>query len=266
MGGGNCSASEYNCSDSKNPLPAPSTIWWEELTWMEVRDALKSGKSTVVVPIGGIEPGGPWSVLGKSNQILRANCETIARKLGNALCAPVMDLVPQGSIEPASGNMTSPGTISLRESTFEALLTDVVHSIKMHGFRNIVLIANSTSMSPMMKTVADTLNRRWTTAARVIPVAEYATSVQGAAAALRAQGALKAIMPSDALRDDPVTTLNALLANPAAVRWQERVRSDQATINGVSIADLHKALQLGKLVSDTRADATVALIRTRALR
>ncbi len=266
MGGGSCGttgAAIYNCSNSKNPLPAATTIWLEELTWVDVRDARDAGKTTVIVPVGGIEPGGPWSTLGKPNVILRANCETIARKLGNALCAPIMDLIPQGGVEPVSGNMTTPGTISLRESTFAAVLTDVVHSIKMHGFKNIVLISSSTSPTALMKTVADTLNKRFAAAAKVIPVAEYATSTKGSPDVLVAQGVVKPIMPSDGVRDEAATTLNAMLIDPSAVRWQERVKTDQAVINGVSIANLNRSLQLAKLISDSRADRTVALIKLR---
>ncbi len=55
--------------------------------------------------------------------MLRENCPRIAIYLGNALCAPVLELVPEGGIEPQTGHMTSPGTISLRQETFEAVMT-----------------------------------------------------------------------------------------------------------------------------------------------
>ena len=42
-GGGNCSQNAYNCVDTPNPLPAPNTVWLEEMTWMDVRDALNAG-------------------------------------------------------------------------------------------------------------------------------------------------------------------------------------------------------------------------------
>ncbi|MFP5356013.1 MAG: creatininase family protein, partial [Gemmatimonadota bacterium] len=143
MGGGSCAENRYNCADTPNPLPAPNTVWLEEMTWMDVRDAIRGGKTTVIVSTGGFEPNGPWLALGKHNYILQANCEAIARKLGDALCAPVVKFVPEGAIEPASGHMTSPGTISMRESTFRALLTDIVHSLKMHGFTRVILIGDS---------------------------------------------------------------------------------------------------------------------------
>ena len=80
------------------------------MTWMDVRDAMKAGKTTIIISTGGIEPNGPWLALGKHNYVLRANCDAIARKLGNALCAPIIPLVPEGSIEPKSSHMITVGT------------------------------------------------------------------------------------------------------------------------------------------------------------
>ena len=131
MGGGNCSLNAYNCADARNPIPAPNTIWFEEMTWMDVRDALAAGKTTIIIATGGLEPNGPWLATGKHNYVLQTNCEAIARKLGNALCAPIIKFVPEGRIDPPSSHMVSPNTISLREETFRALLTDVVHSLKV---------------------------------------------------------------------------------------------------------------------------------------
>ncbi len=69
MGGGRCADNPYNCADTPNPLPAATTVWIEEMTWMDVRDALKAGKTTVIIPTGGIEPNGPWLVTGKHNYV-----------------------------------------------------------------------------------------------------------------------------------------------------------------------------------------------------
>ena len=100
MGGGRCADIPYNCVDTPNPLGTATTVWLEEMTWMDVRDAMKAGKTSVIVPTGGIEPNGPWLVLGKHNYVLHANCDAIARKMGNALCAPIVKLVPEGDHEP----------------------------------------------------------------------------------------------------------------------------------------------------------------------
>jgi len=64
----------------------------EELTWMEVRDAIKEGKTTVIVATGGIEQNGPFVAIGKHNYVLQATTEAIALKLGNALIAPIIKI------------------------------------------------------------------------------------------------------------------------------------------------------------------------------
>ena len=81
MGGGDCRDNVYNCADTPNPLPEPDTVWLEEMTWMDVRDALAEGQTTAIVPTGGMEPNGPWLVTGKHNYVLRANCDAIARRV-----------------------------------------------------------------------------------------------------------------------------------------------------------------------------------------
>jgi len=263
MGGGNCADNEYNCSDTPNPLPPADTVWIEEMTWMDVRDALAAGKTTAIIPTGGIEPNGPWLVTGKHNYVLRANCDAIARKLGNALCAPIFELVPEGSIEPQSGHMRSPGTISLRQETFEAVLTDAAHSLKVHGFENIIFIGDSGGNRSGMANVAEALTAQWNGAAAVIHIPEYYRAPPGTPNVLRDLGVITDDMPSDGLHDGAAITLNMMLTDPSSVRWAERVKTDQAVINGFSIADLGRSLELAKLVSDARAERTAEVIKQR---
>src|ERR1051325_1560441 len=117
--------------DAPRPSAALDSVFIEELTWMEVRDAIKAGKTTALVPTGGVEQNGPYLATGKHNYILRATSEAIARKLGNALVAPIVPFVPEGNIDPPSGHMKYPGTISLTEDTYQRLLTDICASLKI---------------------------------------------------------------------------------------------------------------------------------------
>ena len=122
------------------PIDALNSVWIEELTWMEVRDAIRDGKTTAIISTGGIEQNGPYLATGKHNYVLAEACEGIARELGNALCAPVIKLVPEGGIEEPTGHMRYPGTISLREETFRQVLDDVASSLKAHGFEHIITL------------------------------------------------------------------------------------------------------------------------------
>jgi creatinine amidohydrolase/Fe(II)-dependent formamide hydrolase-like protein len=257
MGGGNCDRNPYNCADAVNPVPTPNTVWLEEMTWMDVRDAIKAGKTTVIIPTGGMEPNGPWLATGKHNYVLHANCEAIARKLGNALCAPIIKLVPEGDIEPPSGHMASPGTISLREETFRAVLADVVHSLKMHGFKNIILIGDSGGNQAGQRAVADSLTAQWKGNPVVAHVQEY-YDYAGAAEYMKSHGIVDG--QPDNLHDDPIISLNMFADDPRSIRFDERVRIGKASINGVSIADRAKATELAKAIVEFRAGITVAAI------
>ena len=48
--------------------------------------------------------------------------------------------------------------------------------------------------------------------------------------------------------------MNMMVTDPNQVRWEQRVKASKATINGVSIADKAKALELGKQIVEMRAD------------
>jgi creatinine amidohydrolase/Fe(II)-dependent formamide hydrolase-like protein len=259
MGGGQCSASPYNCPDAPNPLPVPDTVWLEEMTWMDVRDVMKAGKKTVIISTGGMEPNGPWLALGKHNYVLRANCDAIARKLGNAVCAPIVAFVPEGRLDPPSGHMTSPGTISLTEETFAALLTDIVRSYKAHGFENIILIGDSGGNQRGMGAVAKTLTTEWNGAPLVAHIPQY-YDYASVTKEMASRGLIKEGQ-SDGLHDDAIITLNMFVTDPKSVRYAERVKAGKATINGVSIADAKKNLELGKAIVDYRATVTAEQIR-----
>jgi len=260
-GGGDCRDNAYNCDDAPNPLPAPNTVWIEEMTWMDVRDSLKAGNTTAIIPTGGMEPNGPWLVTGKHNYVLRTNCDAIARKLGNALCAPIVEYVPEGRIDPPSGHMRSAGTISLRQETFEALLTDIAHSLKVHGFKNIILIGDSGGNQDGQKAVADKLTAQFAGAAFVATIPGYYTSPPGTPNVLRQLGVTKDGMPDDGLHDSPGITLNMMLTDPNSVRWEARVKAKKATINGVDISNLNRSREWARAIVDARATRTVDLIK-----
>ena len=257
MGGGDCRENPYNCNDVANPLPATNTVWLEEMTWIDVRDALKAGKTNIIVPTGGMEPNGVWLVTGKHNYVLHTNCEAIARKMGNALCAPIVKFVPEGGIEPKTGHMTSPGTISTREETYQMLLTDIAESLQAHGFKNVIFIGDSGGNQKGQQTVADKLTSKWAGKALALHIGEY-YDYASVSKHMEGQG-LKAGV-SDNMHDDPIITLNMFIDDPNSVRFNERVKAGKATINGVNVADKAKNTALAKKIVEFRANHTIEAI------
>src|SRR6266567_3611909 len=133
----------------------PDTVFLEELTWTEIRNRIQAGGTTVIVPVGGTEQNGPHMVLGKHNVRVNALSEKIARALGNALVAPVIAYVPEGSVNPPSAHMRFPGTITVPNATFEQVLESAARSFKAHGFRDVVFLGDHSSYQSSEKAVAD---------------------------------------------------------------------------------------------------------------
>src|ERR1700730_3812015 len=113
----------------------PDTVFLKRLTWDEVRDSMAAVKTTIIIPTGGTEQNGPHMAIGKHNVRVAANADAIARRLGNALVAPVVAYTPEGDIDPPTGHMRFPGTISMPDPVFRQVLEYAARSLKQHGFR-----------------------------------------------------------------------------------------------------------------------------------
>lgn len=240
------------------PIEAVDTVFMEDMTWMEIRDAMKAGKTTVILATGGVEQAGPYLPTGKHNVILRATTEAVARKLGNALVAPIVAFVPEGNIDPPTEHMKYPGTISLTNDTYHRLLTDICASLKAHGFEHIVLIGDSGGNQKGMQAVAAALNAVWSKAKiRVHFIPEY-YDYPGVEKWLAGQGVPQT---PEGLHDDFATTAQLAVANPANVRMKQRVAAGNFRINGVDLAPIEKTADWGRKIVDYRADATVAAVK-----
>jgi creatinine amidohydrolase len=244
--------------DAPRPIGALDTVFIEEMTWMEVRDALEAGKTTAIIGAGGVEQNGPYLATGKHNYILQATTEAIARKLGNALVAPIIKLVPEGDHEPPSGHMRYPGTLSVREETFKAVLRDVCTSLKVHGFENIVMIGDSGGNQQGMKEVAEELNPKWAgSGTRVHFIPEYYNFPE-VTKWLETQG-IKQV--DEGLHDDYGMEATMLVVDPKTVRMEQRIAKGLYRINGVDLSPPEKTMEMGKKLIDWRAEVAVEAIR-----
>ena len=241
----------------ERPIEALNSIWIEELTWIEIRDRMADGTNTVIIPTGGIEQNGPYVAMGKHNYVLQGACEGIARELGNALCAPIVKLVPEGGIEEPTGHMRYPGTISLREETFQAVLDDVASSLHAHGFEHIVFIGDSGGNQDGMAAVADRLNERWEkSTAHYIPGFYDNDGVQRVM-----EEEFEIFEESEGFHDTYWLTAMQMTVDLSSVRYEERVAAGRASINGVSLTPLEKTIEVGTRLMQYRIDNTSRLIR-----
>ncbi|HEX9464886.1 MAG TPA: creatininase family protein [Alphaproteobacteria bacterium] len=148
------------------PLPrawaaGPQSVFMEDLTWIELRDAVAAGHTVAILPTGGIEQNGPHMALGKHHAIVRHTAGEIARRVGQALVAPVIDYVPEGRLDPPEGHMQFPGTLGVSEATFEAMLRDAAGSLALAGFTLICLLGDHGGSQAAQQKVAAELSREW---------------------------------------------------------------------------------------------------------
>ena len=240
---------------------APATVFIEDLTWTELRDEIRAGKTTIIVPLGGTEQNGSHMALGKHNARVKALAEKIARALGNALVAPVVAYVPEGSVEPPTEHMRFPGTITVPDATFEKMLEAAARSFKLHGFRDIVFIGDHGGYQKDERNVADRLNREWAaTPARAHAIAEYyRVTTSTYADALRKRGFTNDEIGTHAGVADTSLTL---ALTPGMVR-SDRLGNvpKPPAADGVYGDPRRSNAEVGQLGVDAIVSATVAAIK-----
>jgi creatinine amidohydrolase/Fe(II)-dependent formamide hydrolase-like protein len=113
---------------------AKSKVDFEMMTWPEIKEAIRAGKTTVLVMNGGTEQRGPQNVNGGHTLMGRAVVKAVADKLGNAIIAPVL---PFSAIDT---NPDLPGTIGITVPTYVAINEEVTEQLIKDGFKNVVLM------------------------------------------------------------------------------------------------------------------------------
>ena len=238
------------------PIDMRDTLWIEDLTTLEVRDHLKGGKTTALILTGGIEENGPYLTTGKHNNVLRAMGDPIARRLGNALIAPIVTLEP-GNPE----RVRTPGTVFLSPETYRAVLTDMATSLKTQGFKDICLLADSGGNLKPMQEVATALNARWQadpSGARVHFIPEYYNYAEVEKFEEEVLGIHEKM---EGLHDDYYISSIIMVHDTNGVRMPERVKAGKFVINGVPLAPAEKTIENGKKIIQFRAEAAVAAIK-----
>jgi creatinine amidohydrolase/Fe(II)-dependent formamide hydrolase-like protein len=239
-----------------------TSVYIEELTSPELRDRIKAGATTVLIPIGGTEQNGPHMVLGKHNVRVHLLGGQIARKLGNAVVAPVLAYVPEGGIRPPQAHMRYSGTISLPEPVFEGVLEAAARSFKQHGFRDVVFIGDHGGYQKSLQRVAAHLNHEWAKdpACQVQALTEYyQVSQTSYVAELERRGHSAAEIGSHAGLGD---TALALAVDPTLVRADKLAAAKAG--DGVAGDARRSTAELGQLGVQHIVDASVRAIRAAA--
>ncbi len=237
------------------PIDMHDTVWIEEMTLLEVRDSLKAGKTTAMIFAGGMEDNGPYIIVSQHGNTVKGMCDVIARKLGNALCAPIVALAP-GNPERSS----SPGSVSITAETFKSILTDEATSLKAQGFKNILIMVDHGSDLKPAQEAAKELSDKWEgSGTGAYYVSEYYDDKGLEKFSNDVLGAHEDKTGVHYHDDYPYAAVSMVI-NPEDVRMNERIKAKLTTVNGIDLAT-PKAAEDGKKLMEYRANVTVKAIQ-----
>lgn len=247
---------------------AEPRVEFENMTWVEVKEAIAAGKTTALFYTGGTEQRGPQNTNGGHNYMARATVKAIALQLGNAIAMPVLPYTPNNA------SATLPGTLGLTNEILEAVLERLAEQAIATGFRNVVLMGDHGGGQP---TVYAAVAERLTTkhGAHGIKVI-YADSVYAPAQddfekSLRERGYppsghgalfdtsyMMYVCGADCVRMD---VLKDAVGDPVLERGQRRDPNVPRVNNGITGDARRSSAALGKELFDLRVKYGVSQIR-----
>lgn len=127
------------------------TLKLTALSWPEIEAELEDGFRTVIVPTASTEQHGPALPLSVDELRADAMGERIADDLG-CFVAPTVRPGISGH------HMDFPGTITLRQETFEAVVRDYCESLDEHGFENVVIFTSHGGNTEAIDAVAEEMD------------------------------------------------------------------------------------------------------------
>jgi creatinine amidohydrolase/Fe(II)-dependent formamide hydrolase-like protein len=240
--------------------PAAAPVMLEELTWTEVRDRQQAGTRTILVGTAGQEQKGPHMVDAEHRYVLEHTSARIARALGDALVAPIITYVPEGSWETPRGHMAKPGTITLPDDRFIELLLHTGRSLKAGGFTQIIYLGDSGGNQNGMQKAVEQLNTEWQgSGARALFIGDYYTKAQADQRAwLQSKGYTAADIGSHAGMLD---TSELLYVNPKLLRRDKFAPNGGSPDSGVSGDPTKASAEIGAELLRIKIDNALAQIR-----
>lgn len=230
----------------------------ENLTSPELAARIAAGTTTALVPIGGTEQSGPHIVLGKHNVRARVLAGRIAAQLGDAVVAPVVAYVPEGSIAPPAAHMRFAGTLSIPDAAFETLLEATARSLCQHGIRDVFFLGDHGGYQKNEEKAAARVNRTPGCRAHAL-AAYYDAATTTFNADLKGRGFADAEIGTHAGLAD---TALSLAVDPALVRTGEVAAGARGGVRaGVHGDPTRATAELGRIGVERIVNASVAAIR-----
>ena len=135
-------------------------IYWDRLNWQEYRDLVPKKIDTVILPVGTIEAHGATN-LATDVVIPLKIAEEIAEAVNAIIAPPVYYGVTRTLYQ-------YPGSLTVKPETFEAYLTEILHSMAEHGMKKIVVMNGHGGNNDQLKNAAFSTGRKFKTKVAVI--------------------------------------------------------------------------------------------------
>jgi creatinine amidohydrolase len=242
---------------STGAAAAPPSVFIEDLTWPEVRDAIAGGAQTAIYYAGSTEQNGPHLAIGKHTFVARHVAERIALRLGDALVYPVLPFAPTGDAAAKTGHMRFPGSVTLSDDTYARVAREVAASARAAGFAHIVLMGDHGGGQKSLEQIAAALDRLWAphgTRVHYVPDVYYASGQR-----VRGYLAERGLQPGE---HAGVHDTSEVMAIDRSGRW---LRKDQLEAgnggNGVEGDPRQSSADLGRRFIEFKVEAAVAQIR-----
>jgi creatinine amidohydrolase/Fe(II)-dependent formamide hydrolase-like protein len=256
-------AARREAMNEPRPIEAMESLWIEELTWMELRDAIRAGNTTALVLTGGVESNGPHLASGKHNYSNRLMGPAVAEALGHTLIAPLVTLEPGNPSRDVMAGNTGP---MVSQETYIAWLTDIGDSLRSMGFTEVYFLGDSGGNLRGMQAAADALNERYggePTVFHHVPefynhtkVRQYIQEELG----IPEEMEYEASSGSDGIHEE--LSIDAIMSviDPTSIRYEQRVAAGRGSINGISLEPLAQTQALGRKIIAYRTQLTVEAI------
>jgi creatinine amidohydrolase len=249
---------------SRSVAAQSNSPYLEDLTWPEVQQAIKAGKTTAIIYTGGTEQNGPHMAIGKHNFLARYIAGAIAIKLGDALVYPVLPFSVAGDAEKKTGHMRFPGSVSLTPASYHSVLHDVALSAAVAGFRNVVLMGDHGDGQNVIADVARELDAQFQgKGVRVFYIPDVYVKAKKES---RAYEAAHGIRNDVHAGTDDTSELMAIDAQHRWIRAGKLAASSgrQTLVTGVNGDPTKATPELGLIFIGYKIDAGVAQIRSLA--
>ncbi len=233
------------------------SVWIDDLTWVEVRDAIAAGKTTAIIFVGSSEQNGPHMVIGKHNFIARYCAEQIAGKLGDALVYPIIPFAITGDAAAKTAHMRFPGSVTLPPDVFSGLVRAVAQSALAAGFKLVALMGDHGGGQEEMAKVAQALDAQAKkNGARVLHVGDLYSRADAQFDELMAK---RGISSKELHAGVPDTSATMFLGAENWIRKDQIAAANEA--GGVQGTPKLATAELGKLYLDMKIEAAINQIK-----